>query len=239
MGFGIFFIGYFFTFVSGLSNVYFFADIIGALLMLYSFTKLAQYNTYYKGAFGACVLFILLCGTGAADLALHFMPETASLVLNGVKLAVVCVMTVVAFLGARGISEGAGADKLVRTAERQTVMTVIYYIVALAVLAFGSLIGNAAGNYINTVLLVYYIVMLLLNLVFIYKCFGILCPADEDDTQPKKSRFALINKMNETIDSIETGTKKYGEDSIRLAINETKKLEERDKNAHTHKKKKK
>ena len=239
MGFGILLFGYFLTFAFSLSNYYFFADIIGAVVMLYSFTKLSEYNTYYKTAFWICSGFLVTCGVSAASLMLHLYEQggTLAISVNIVKLALGFALHIIVFLGARGISLGAEAGKLVRNSERQMVMTSIYYISAFAVLVLNPLLRETE-RYISFVVLVYWFVTFIMNLAFIYKCFGILCPAEEDDNEEKRSRFGIINKMNDTIESIEKNTKKYGEDSIRLAIRETAKLDSGEVQHKKHKKKK-
>ena len=234
MGFGILFFGYFLAFGFSLSKVYFFADIIGALIMLIAFTRLAQYNTYYKAAFGTGVGFILLSGANALSLVKPiYEPDGAvALCVNGAKLAVACIMLVIVLLGARGISGGAGDDRLVRGAERQIAMTVVYYVASLGVLAVSPFFADVT-SYASIVLIIYYYVVFVMNLLYIYKCFATLCPEDEDGSEKKK--HGVLDKMDDTIESITRNTKKYGEDSIRLAIDEVKKLPPKNK----HKKKKK
>ena len=238
MGFGILFFGYFLTYAFSLSNVYFFADIIGAIVMLYAFSKLAEYNTSYKSAFAVCVGFTLVCGFNAVGMMLRLYPENGAvdIAVNGLKLALSCVMHIIMFLGARGISLGADSPKLAKNAERQIAATAVYYIAALFTLAFSHVLGESM-RYVSVALLVIRIGVFIFNLVFIYRCFGTFYSAEDEDREPKKSRFGFINKMNEKIDSLETGTKKYGEDSIRLAIEESAKLDNDPPKKHKKKKK--
>jgi len=144
------------------------------------------------------------------------------------------------FLGMRGISVGADADKLVRTSERNLVLTMVYYALYLLVLAASPLLG-ASTQYVSTVVYLYHIVCILLNLVLIYKCFGILCPADEDETEKKRSRFAIINKISDKVDAIDEERVRYREESVRLANEEAARRvaeKNRNKKQHHHKKKK-
>ena len=196
MGFGILFFGYFLAFGFSLSKVYFFADIIGTLIMLYAFTRLTQYNTYYKSAFGVGVSFILLCGGSAVSIVkpIYESEGTVALCVNGLKLVMACVMLVIVFLGARGISGGAGDERLVKNAERQIVMTAVYYVVALGVLAVSPFLDDATA-YVSFVLLIYYYVMFVLNLVCIYKCFATLCPADEDENETSDYSYSSSNNV--------------------------------------------
>ena len=68
-------------------------------------------------------------------------------------------------------------------------------------------------------------------------------PADEDENAVKRSRFAIINKLNDKFDSIELRKQTDREDAVRRAYeNAGKKLSEQNskkkKHVHNHKKKK-
>lgn len=225
MGFGLLLIGYFITFAFSLSQVYFFADIIGVLVMMYAFLKLSEYNLYYKRAIISGIVFLAVCALNASAM-LSGWYDTAStlgIVIGEIKLASECFMHVYIFLGARGISLGAGDDRLVRKTERQLGMSLVYYLAAAAILICDRLLGDARG-YVNVVLTAYKIIWLILNLAAIYTCFGKLYPADEDQTVPKRSRFAFINKMNEKFDSFEKKSNEFRRESMQMANEEAARL---------------
>ena len=242
MGFGTLFFGYFVMFAFSLSKVYFFADIIGAGITLYAFSKLSEYNRYFVAAMWGCLTFLLMCAVHAASLMFELYDPAGAVVItvNVAKTAAACAMHVPMFLGMRGISVGADADKLVRTSERNLVLTMVYYALYLLVLAASPLL-NDATQYISTVVYLYHIVCILLNIVLIYKCFGILCPADEDENEKKRSRFAIVNKISDKVDAIDEERVRYREESVRLANEEAaRRIAEKNKNKkqHHHKKKK-
>ena len=78
----------------------------------------------------------------------------------------------------------------------------------------------------------------LLNLVLMYSCFGTLCPADEDENEIKRSRFAIINKINDKMDSFEKKNNEYKLESMRLAMEEANRRAENKKKKPKWKKKK-
>lgn len=242
MGFGTLFFGYFVMFAFSLSQVYFFADIIGAGITLYAFSKLSEYNRYFVAAMWGCLAFLLMCAVHAASLMfeLYDPAGAAAIAVNVAKTASACAMHVPMFLGMRGISVGADADRLIRTSERNLVLTMVYYALYLLVLAASPLLGGAT-QYVSTVVYLYHIVCILLNIVLIYKCFGILCPADEDENEKKRSRFAIVNKISDKVDAIDEERVRYREESVRLANEEAaRRIAEKNKNKkqHHHKKKK-
>ena len=241
MGFGTLFFGYFIMFAFSLSQVYFFADIIGAGIVLYAFAKLAEYNRYFVAAMWGCLVFLGLSAVNAASLMfeLYDPAGTVALVVSAAKLLAAGAMHIPMFLGMRGISLGASADKLVRNAERNLTLTMVYYVLSLLILAASPLLGDLTP-YAGTIVYLYEIVCILLNLVLIYNCFGILCPADEDEDEKKRSRFAFINKISDKVDAIDEERVRYREESVKLAMEEAdRRIAEKNKNKKHHHKKKK
>ncbi len=223
-----------------LSQVYFFADILGAFVTLYAFSKLSEYNRYFVAAMWSGLAFLLLCAVNAASLMfdIYDMTGAVATAVNAAKAVTMCVTHVLMFLGMRGISMGAGAERLVKNAERNLVLTMVYYVLYFVVL-FASPILGTATQYISTVVFLYDAVCIFLNLVLIYRCFGILCPADEDENVKKRSRFAIINKISDKVDAIDDERVRYREESVRLANEEAaRRAVERKRNGRSKKKKK-
>ncbi|MBQ8185558.1 MAG: hypothetical protein IJ037_01655 [Clostridia bacterium] len=244
MGFGILLIGYFVTFAFSISSYYFFADIFGLFIILYAFSKLSKFNRYFIDAMLPALVFLVLCGTGAAAMMfdLYPMDGTADLVVDILKIAAACVMHVFVFLGTRGISLGASSDKLVKKTERNFVATMIYYTANLAIVLL-SFFVDFETQYVSTVVYLYWIVCIVLNLALFYHCFGILIPADEDEDAVKRSKFEFINKINDKFDELDIKSNEYRKQSMQMAMDEAmKRAEEKKKNEkprHVHPKKKK
>ena len=228
-------------FAFSLSQVYFFADIIGAGIALYAFAKLSEYNRYFVTAMWGALAFLALGAVNAASLMfdLYDPAGTVGMVVSILKTLSACAMHIPMFLGIRGISLGAGADKLVRNADRNLVLTAVNYLLSLLVLAASPLLGTFTP-YASTVVYLYQLVCIVLNLVLLYKCFGILCPADEDEDEKKRSRFAIINKISDKVDAIDEERVRYREESVKLALEEAdRRVAEKKRNKkHQHKKKK-
>lgn len=244
MGFGILLIGYFITFAFTLSKYYFFADIIGACIMIYAFTKLDQYNRYFSRAAVSAIVFTLLCALSASSLMFGIYDPAGSIdmAVDIAKQLAVCVMHVFVFLGTMGIAANADSEKLVQNARRNFIMTMVYYTFSVAVLALSPVLADKI-QYLSAVVYLYWLACLFMNLVLLYKCFGILCPAEEDENEVKRSRFAIINKIEDKMDSFEKKSQQYREESIRMAIDEADRRAaekaKKKKHQHHHSKKKK
>ncbi len=241
MGFGILLFGYFIMYAFSISQVYFFMDIVGAFVVLYAFSKLSEYNRYFIGAMGGALAFLLLCAVNAVSLmfSLYDPAGNVALAINLAKAVASCALHIPMFLGTRGIALGADSVKLVRNTERNLTLTAIYYILYLLVFAASPLLGDTT-QYVSTVVYLYNIVCIFLNLALFYKCFGILCPADEDENAKKRSRFAWVNKISDKVDSIDEERTRYREESVKLAMEEADRrvAEKKKKHPNHHKKKK-
>lgn len=237
MGFGTLFFGYFIMFAFSLSETYFFADIIGALVVIYAFSKLAEYNRYFVRAMISALVFMLLCAVTAVSLMFRiYEPDgNIDMLIDIAKQVAGCIMHIFMFLGTLGISSGAAAEKLVDTTKRDFVMTMVYYGFSLIVL----LCGNLLGDYVQSasmMVYLYWVVCLVLNLALIYRCFGILCPADEDENAPpKRSRFEFVNKFNDKFDEIEEKKQSYRKESMQLAMEEADRLANEKQNKQNNK----
>lgn len=243
MGFGILFFGYFLTFAFTASNVYFFADIIGCIVMLMAFSKLTQYNRYYSGAVVSTMALTLFCLSFA--LRMLFRIEVSSAVAAALDVAKAISslgIHVFTFLGIRGISKGAECGKLVHKSERCLVLNIFYYAAAHIVLFAKPLLGEAAA-YISLVVYFYWLICFIYNLTLIYQAFGILYSPEEEEKGPKRSRFKLINFMNDKMDEFDANSNKYRRESMEMALEEAeRRRKEKEKNNprnHSKKKRKK
>lgn len=227
MGFGILIFGYFLTFAFALSNYYFFADIIGALVMIFAFSKLSEYNRYFIGAMWACLAFLALCATGAASFIwkLYDPVGTVDIIVDTLKAVASVIMHILMYLGIRGLSLSADAVKITNSTKRNMIITLLYYVLSAIMLIFSSREGDGI-LYFRAVTYLLWGASFVLNLVMIYKCFATLCPADEDEFAKKRSRFAIINKMNDKFDSLDEKSNAYRRQSMELAMEEAKKRSE-------------
>ncbi len=235
MGFGTLILGYFLMYAFSISEVYFFADIIGAAIVIFAFSKLAQYNRYFACAMWLCLAYLALCAYGAMSLMfeLYGASSAVAYLLLFSKSIISCAMHTVMFLGIRGISLGADSVKLAGRAKRNMVITAIYYTLYIVLSAVSLAVESYILSYVSAVLQIFYLVCIVLNLILIYSSFGTLCPADEDENEVKRSRFGFINKMNDKMDDFEKKSNEYRRESMKLA------MEEAEKNAAAKSKKKK
>lgn len=242
MGFGLLILGYFLTFAFTISQAYFFADVIGALVMLYAFTKLSEYNRYFRSAAVAGMVFTLLALASGVLLTLHMLESDGALdiLMDAAKALSALAMHIFMLLGTRGIAEGADCGRLAERAMRNLVMMVTYY-----VLYFGTLllffVMPSAVFYVSFLVYIYFLVCLVLNLLLLHTCFGMLYPADGDPMENRRSKIPLFNKISDAFDKVEDKKNAFRKESMEMALQEAEKraAEKAKHNGHKKKKKKK
>ncbi len=242
MGFGLLILGYFLTFAFTISEAYFFADVVGALIVLYACSKLSEYNGYFKYAAVIDMVFTLLALISGILLSMRLLSTGGTLAtcLNIAKAAAGCVLHIFLFLGTRGIALGADCKGLAEKAMSRLVMIVVYYVSWFGTLAL-SLAAPAYASYMSFVVYIYFWVCLIANVLLFHTCFGMLYPAEGDPMQDRKpSKIGIFRKLDESFDKLDEKKNAYRRESMEMALEEAQRLaKEKEKKYGAKKKKKK
>lgn len=118
-------------------------------------------------------------------------------------------------------------------------MTAVYYVASLAVIVISPFISDETSYFASLSVYFYWLMCIFLNLLLFYSCFGKLCPADEDENEKKRSRFAIVNFFNDKFDELEEKKDAHRRESMRLALEEAEKRAAEKAKRHPHSKKKK
>ena len=241
MGFGLLILGYFLTFAFTISQAYFFADVIGALVLLYAFTKLSEYNLHFRSAAVAGIVFTLLALAGGIMISMHMLTSEGILdiLLDIAKSVSALVMHIFMFLGTRGIAQGAECTGLAEKTMRNLVLTVTYYVLYFLTLLL-SLAAPAIVSYVSFLVYLYFLVCLVLNLLLFHTCFGMLYPAEGDPMENRRSKIPFLNKLSDAFDKVEEKKTAFRKESMQMAMDEAqKRAAEKEKKYGAKKKKKK
>lgn len=241
MGFGLLILGYFLTFAFTISQSYFFADVIGALVLLYSFTKLSEYNLHFKSAAAAGVVFTLLALASGMLISMHMLTNEGALdiLLDAAKSVAALVMHIFIFLGTRGIAQGADCTGLAEKTMRNLVLTVTYYVLYFLTLLL-ALFAPQIVSYVSFMVYLYFWVCLVLNILLFHTCFGMLYPAEGDPMENRRSKIPLLNKISDAFDKVEDKKNAFRKESMQMAMDEAqKRAAEKEKKYGSKKKKKK
>ena len=242
MGFGTLIFGYFAMYAFSRSPYYFFADVIGALIAVYAFSKLAEYSRYFGGAMYGALGFLVLSACNAASLLFVLYPMGEGAVWTAVelgKLAAGCVMHVYMLLGMRTVAERAEQDKLVKKSVRDLAAVILYFAAALVTIVLTPFLPEVTASAVSAGVWLYWVLCFVLNLVLIYGCFSSIIPADADENEKPRSKIPFLNKLSDKFDELDDKKNEYRRESMKLAMAEADRLHEEKQKKKQHKKKKK
>lgn len=201
MGFGLLLIGYFLAFVPSLSNVYFFADVIGAPMMVYALIKLSAYSDKFKQTLPSSFIYTGI--TFIAAITSIFKPGTlVSSIIDTVLAASVLMLHIYVFSAIADMAKGAEDDKLAGRAKRDLVIVCVYYFLYIATLLFAPAMDGILKGYFNTIFYFYRMLWIILNLILIHSAYCRLYIEGTEEryaetAQYKETRFKLINKLQQ------------------------------------------
>ena len=204
MGFGYLLIGYIFTFLFSLSNVYFFADIIGTILMMIGLSKLSWHGKNFLRAMQVDILLLVLCFARA--LLMIFRVITGEGILATVMTVAIAaaglVLQFFIFAGIHYLAMDVELEKESRQAKRSILLVFTYYILYIAVLLVGPALGNTVGNIAALCIFLYGLIALLCNTVLIHSCYCRICLKGQEHGERTRSKYEWVNRWNEKTDSI-------------------------------------
>jgi len=198
MGFGTFFIGYFFL----LNLTYFgFTDALAALIMALGLYKLSTVNRYFKLALVPCAAFALL---GFAELILQiismFDPSFAltdfTPYTNIARYLILAILSSLSFMGMRDVALEVGLKTLSEKCKRLIPFTATVFVICMLLEAPGllSFLPTAAIAWVALVAIIALIFVYIVNLSAIYSCYAKICLPEEQNMPIKESRFGFVNE---------------------------------------------
>ena len=204
MGFGYLLIGYIITFLFSLSNVYFFADIIGAILMMIGLSKLSSYGKNFLRAMQVDIAFLILCFTRALLMMLRVISgeELLATVLTVGIVAVGLVLQFFLFAGIHFLSADVGLIKEPINAKRSIFLTFTYSFLHVLFLFIGPRLSVTVGNILALCIFLYGLAAIVFNIALIHSCYCRICPLGQEHGERTKSKYEWLNRINEKADSI-------------------------------------
>ncbi len=201
MGFGILFIGYVLAYLFILTPFGYFFELVGTGLMLYAFTKLAEYNKSFKYAFVAALpllliaLFSSVINTMANFGSTYVPPELLITVVSYVKLLCNMIFHFACLTAVADIAKETGSTKIRSAAYRNLIIYGLYFALVLvsnlpalreneSVYAVLALAGN-----------IFWLAWVMLNGILLYSCYMRICDENDTEMTAKASRFGVINRL--------------------------------------------
>ncbi len=195
MGFGILFIGYFIAaiiFLGFMSVV----RVLGCAVMLISTLKLRKYNKAFDMLLVALCVCVLFYGFDAVI-------DILGITLSGMAASVVLwadtfinfALNACLLLSIRAIAKETESDKIYFAATRN----LAFFGILLVLQLIAKMPFNITQN-LNIIAIILLLLLSVLNLILIFRCYAQICDAGDVEMERKPSRFAFVNKYREEMD---------------------------------------
>lgn len=209
MGFGYVFLGYLIAFV-----IYATVDALslGGLALLVGYGIMLSglwVLSYYQKAFAwAKYLLFPLLATALYDCLVSFAElfawdlggltgEAAKTVYTWITFLLLMLFQLALLFGIRVIAKDVGLKQIQIKALRNAVFVGLYGILyALA----QSLPEDSIKGYLTLPVVLLQLTYVIFNLLLLVNCAKDICPAGEEDLPPKRSRFAILNRISDTFE---------------------------------------
>ena len=197
MGFGILLFGYFTAFAFELINTYFFADIIGGLVMLYALGKLSEYNGKFKAAAYGDMVFCAVAAFRAVMTTFRIIPENG---LTFRLLTVFYTVTVIIFhfllnTAVVAMAVDAEDEKILGRARFNRVFVTVSYGFMIVSTVISDRLPQDRLRYVSGSVLLIVAVSVLLMSVLLYSSFVTFMVVGGETQEPAESKIPLVNKL--------------------------------------------
>ena len=198
MGFGLMFVGYFFTYLISLVIV---PKILGYVIMTWATIKLSAFDVKFKKCLPILGgLIVVSAYILAGDILKYFSIDNA--LFNGIFLTVVSLTEealVVAFhaflmLAITNIAKDTGLEKIRLRAMRNLL---IFCVAEFAYTGFSFLPNNEMLGAVFSIIVILRFIWIFLNLILLASCYRLICEAGDESMPDKEVNIPIIKQMEE------------------------------------------
>lgn len=199
MGFGTFFIGYFF-----LVNISYFeyTDIAAAMIMLLGLYSLSRFNRGFKSGLVFASLFAVFSMGEFIFAAIRifdpsFLAELSIAIFSIPRYALIFGITISTLMGICEIAREVELFELSKSSGRIIPFCAVYVIMAICEIPQFSQLLGVAMSYIYFAVLLGHLLIVAATLITVYKAYARICMPEDLERTPKESRFEFVNKLRE------------------------------------------
>ena len=234
MGFGSLFLGYLVSFLLYMTvqalGIGSFALLVGYAMMLYGLYLLGRFHTAFAAAKWLTVPLLVTAVYRMIEdvdtlllLGLPIVGGTVREFFNWCSFLLLIVFQLAMLYGIRMLADGIGLKRISSATVRNSIFVGVYAALYLC----GTLpLGEAIKPYLTMSVTALNLVFVACNLVLLISCMKNICREGEEEIEPKRSRFEVINRMNDTLAASRRNLKQQMRDegeALRLRHMEKKK----------------
>ena len=199
MGFGLLLIGYALAFAFKLSSVYFFADVLGGLMMSYACSKLSAYDRHFRPALVCTSVYSVAAIVGALR---RFVFAASSEMFDHIFDASFAAMEVLIhftlLFAIISITRDLDLKRITMKARRNLIFVIVYYTLQ----CFSLLLGDSLialypefSSYLFRSVLLIQLAIAILNIILIGSCLKSIGEEGEDAPDPSPSKIKRFYKL--------------------------------------------
>ena len=193
MGFGVLLAGYALAFAFTLSSVYFFADVLGGLMMAYACSKLAAYDRRFRLPMIASAVYAAAAVAGALR---RFVFGSSSALFDRVYdaayAAIVVVLHFALFYAIVSITRDLKLKRITMKARRNLIFMIVFYTLQALAQLFGDHLSENYPKftaYLFRFILIFQLLLVFVNLLLIGSCLKNIGEEGEDAPDPEPSKL--------------------------------------------------
>ncbi|MBQ8311113.1 MAG: hypothetical protein IJX80_08905 [Clostridia bacterium] len=206
MGFGYLFLGYlvsFFLYMTvqalGIGSL---ALLVGYAMMFYGLYLLRHYHAAFASAKWMLVPLLAMGLYRVAEdivtlflVSLPFVNDTVKAAVDWISFMLLIVFQLAMLYGIRMLADSIELKKISGAAVRNSIFVGVYAVLYLC----GSLpLGETIKPYLTLSVTLLNLVFVVCNLALLVSCMKNICREGEEQIEPKRSRFAWVNRMSDT-----------------------------------------
>ena len=199
MGFGILFFGYFLVYAFSILPWYFYADIVGCLVMTWALSILSSHKRAFRRVAyaNAAVAVISLVRAVGRTFSLWVDGDAVGVAFTLAWAAAALVFHFFLTGAVHGLAEEAEDRKIISRASFNRSFSATAYLFFIAHTSLKRVLPAEVTSITEKLALLLLIACLLTTSLLIYSSFVSFIPVTGEIPEPKKSRFALVNKIRQ------------------------------------------
>ena len=211
MGFGLLFIGYFFTYIGSITPFSEFTFVIGTGIIIYSLKNLIYENKMFVGAMVSAALLELVSITKLVMSVFGYVNNFAYEVINYIQGYVSPVLSVILVIAIYTIAKEVG---LLKVQAKATVDFILLGIYVFSAVIFNVVSSEFLKQRLFVVNVISLIICTVFTLVIIFNCYAGIC-YEGDESMEKETGNKILDPLNRALNkamdknkSEKTGKKK-------------------------------
>lgn len=206
MGFGLLFIGYFFTYIGAVTPLSTFCYVIGTGIIIYSLKNLIFENKLFVASMITSIILEVVSIIKMTMSVLGYVNNTAFEVFNHIQGYLAPVLSILLMISIYMIAKQVGLIKVQGKAVVDLILLGIYVVSAIV---FNAINNEFAKQRLFVVNIIAMLICTIFTLIIIFNCYVRIC-YEGDESMEKETNNKLLNPLNKALNKVMDKNNKMG-----------------------------